>query len=185
MDSLSSSPLTPATSIAPPATPPPRSSARANPSTPLIDPPSSDSESEHESPLLNSLQLSPNEQSYLDQISSAPRTPVRPPTFTRSHKHTMSIPAYKFPSLRSFNVVNSSPSTPTGSRVDIFKDVKINELPQGGVSKLQGNRYSVYVQNEDFEIPERKKWFKHGKNNSFGSPGGWFLKNHKKSRSEF
>lgn len=231
----SSSPITPATSIIPPSTPPRLNSTTSRvliPSTPSINPASDDEESQkdlEESPLLNSLQLSPHEQHYLNQISSAPHTPTnhnnnnnRPnqQDYFRSHKHTRSIPAYKFPSLRNFQssattstsatamgTRSTTPvSTPTSAVFESFKlaDGRIITEAKKDLTRGEMMRYSVYVQNEDFEIYDppplfgketgidgglkKKKpigWLAgHGKSNSFGAPSFAFLKNHKKSKSD-
>lgn len=198
MDSMSSSPTTQATSIIPPSTPPPQEQHQ----TTLED-----------SPLLDSLQLSPREKTYLEQIS----TPTTPAQISSPRP----VPAYKFPSLRTF-ITQSGTSTPIGSPFQsrtlsynnnnnngfhspsasiasssYFKDVQINELPQKEMAKGGDNRYSVYINDEDFEIfkpPSRGKWFKnndvvnmgHGKSSSIGNISGRFkfLKSHKKYKSD-
>lgn len=204
MDSMASSPTTQATSIIPPSTPSPQ------------DLHMDQSQTLDDSPLLDSLQLSPREKTYLEQIST-PQTPQL--TSPRP------VPAYKFPSLRTFiSQGTSSRSTPIGSPFhnpsrsqsynnnsqqpfhsptasiassSYFKDLQINELPQSEIAKGGDNRYSVYINDEDFEVfrpPARGKWFKsggsemmgHGKSNSIGNIGGRFkfLKGHKKYKSD-
>jgi len=212
MDSVSSSPITPATSIVPPSTPPRSFANQRNQTTGYLADEDYEEEEEEEedveeaeSPLLNSLQLSDKEQRYIEEISSTTSlTPRHHSRSTSYGQHPQSVPAYKFKSLRNFTPVHSqSPSVSSITDLEIlqkdFENVKINQVQvnQQKIQKTQSGRYSVYIQNEDFEIyrpnpsytgdmrsiqrnpkmqqindvgPNGHKWWKsHGKSNSNGN----------------
>ncbi|CCH44906.1 hypothetical protein BN7_4475 [Wickerhamomyces ciferrii] len=203
--SSESLPITPATSIAPPLqTPPNMNMSQSYFYHHDYNYHEDEGEDEYnkglepdDSPLLNSLQLSPTEQSYLDQLASAPQTPQ-----LSGSKFSNSVPAYQFPSLKNHFTNNSNnngysktqpptrPETPNSELLSRENSIKLNHIPKSELSRDKTIRYSVHIENDDFELYKpirRTHWFKgHGKSHSgFQQPNMGFLKNHKKSKSDY
>lgn len=134
----------------------------------------------NESSLLNHLQLDEEE----DKIWRS-----TPPKLIKQHmrKHTpVSVPAACFPSLR--GKIPSTPSTPSTPSSPFLQD-KIQNIERSNFREESQPRYSVYVSDQDFEIP-KSKWYDQFKPSHTRSISAVFMKrpvmqtsNHKPSKS--
>ncbi|CDR42387.1 CYFA0S09e02509g1_1 [Cyberlindnera fabianii] len=115
-----------------------------------------------ESSLLSHLALDEAEVRAWQAVASPPATPVRPRL-----AQPRSVPAYCFPSLR------GKLPTPVTTPTIEFED-RIQELERPMVRREQSEvRYSIYVNDADFEQP-KNGWIKKLRHNRGGSIGELF-----------